>query len=69
MKTSLKNVLLFAVAVPLASYERGTVRLAVALYRRGYKWRFLHVALPVALARCTSWAAEYLRGTGASSTP
>jgi hypothetical protein len=69
MKNALKHAFLLAVAVPLASYERGTVRLAVALYRRGYKWRFLHAALPVALARRTSWALEYLRGTGASSTP
>jgi hypothetical protein len=55
--------------VALASYERATVRLAVALYRRGYKWRFLHIALPMFLARRTSWAGEYLRGTGASSAP
>lgn len=66
---SLISLVLYAVAVPLASYERGTLRLAVALYRRGYKWRFLHLALPMALARWMSWAQEYLRGTGASSTP
>lgn len=65
----MKILLLYAVAVALASYERATVRLAVALYRRGYKWRFLHIALPMFLARRTSWAGEYLRGTGASSAP